>query len=157
MGCQCMEGPTLPLVPERLLVIGGDVAGMSAASQARRLRPDPALPGITSPFVSGVQTLADAEHLLQQATAGNVHRVVVVGGGYIGLEMAEAFVQRGCAVTVVTKSPEVMPTLDPDMGAMVSRAMRRHNIEVRCGEGVVGFEGGAVTTDAGSTPPADLV
>src|SRR5438552_2837286 len=128
MACQCMEGPTLP----------------------------PAPPGTTSPFVSGVQTLADADHLLQQATAGNVHRVVVVGGGYIGLEMAEAFVQRGCAVTVVTKSPEVMPTLDPDMGAMVSRAMRRHKIDVRCGEGVLGFENGAVTTESG-TLPADLV
>src|SRR5207245_9922108 len=112
---------------------------------------------IDSPFVSGEQTLADAEHLLQQATAGDVHRVVVVGGGYIGLEMAEAFVNRGFAVTVVTKSPEVMPTLDPDMGAMVTAAMRRHKIDVRCGEGVLGFEDGAVTTERGTVLPADLV
>jgi NADPH-dependent 2,4-dienoyl-CoA reductase/sulfur reductase-like enzyme len=44
---------------------------------------------------------------------------VVVGGGYIGLEMAESFVRRGAQVTVVDSAPEVMGTLDPDMGAMV--------------------------------------
>src|SRR3954452_10431485 len=116
----------------------------------------PALPGIDSDFVSGVQTLEDADHLLRRATAGDVRRVVVVGGGYIGLEMAEAFVLRGCKVTVVTKSEEVMPTLDPDMGAMVSAAMRKHHIDVRCGERVLGFEDGAVTIESGELK-ADLV
>ena len=124
------------------------------ATGAVPYRPD--LPGIDSPFVRGVQTLEDADHLLRRAREGDVKRVVVVGGGYIGLEMAEAFVQRGSEVTVVTKSKEVMPTLDPDMGAMVSKAMRRHHIVVRCGEGVLGFENGSVTTEGG-TVPADLV
>jgi NADPH-dependent 2,4-dienoyl-CoA reductase/sulfur reductase-like enzyme len=132
--------------------LGFDILHVATGATPQR----PKLPGIDSPFVSGVQTLEDADHLLRQATEGDTHRVVVVGGGYIGLEMAEAFVLRGCEVTVVTQSPEVMPTLDPDMGAMVSAAMRRHDIEVRCGEGVVGFEHNAVTTDNGVLP-ADLV
>ena len=60
------------------------------------IRPD--LPGIDLPFVHGVQNLDDAAHLLDHAEglADRCQRVVVVGSGYIGLEMAEAFVERGC-------------------------------------------------------------
>ena len=60
---------------------------------AMPLRPD--LPGIDLPFVRGVQTLDDAAELLRLAEAVRCTNVVVVGGGYIGLEMAEAFVERG--------------------------------------------------------------
>ena len=114
------------------------------------LRPD--LPGIDDERIHGVQTLEDADHLLRRvADLRNDarRRAVVVGGGYIGLEMAEAFLNRGWMVTVVEQAPEVMGTLDPDMGAHVSEAMRAHGIEVRCGTEVVGFEPGVVHTDAG--------
>src|SRR3712207_9175282 len=104
----------------------------------------------------GVQTLNDAAALLAQAERVHARNVVVVGGGYIGLEIAEAFVQRGANVTVVTRGPEVMPTLDPDMGAMVSAAMRKHGIDVRCGTATLGFDEGVVHTD-GDDLPADLV
>ncbi|HEX9970173.1 MAG TPA: FAD-dependent oxidoreductase, partial [Acidimicrobiales bacterium] len=120
----------------------------------RPLRPD--LPGIDLPLVHGVQTLEDAGKLLADAERGACRDVVVVGGGYIGLEMAEAFVRRGAQVTVVEQAPEVMGTLDPDMGALVSEAMRREGITVRCGEAVRGFEERAVATEHG-TIPADLV
>ena len=80
----------------------------------------------------------------------------MVGGGYIGLEMAEAFVQRGAQVTVVDAAPEVMRTLDPDMGALVRAAMERHGIEVRCGVSVDGFEPGMVHL-GDDRLPADLV
>jgi len=122
----------------------------------------PSLSGIDLPFVSGVQTLDDAGDLLRHlanpppwAPAG-VRRVVVVGGGYIGLEMAEAFVRRGASVTVVTDRPEVMTTLDPDMGAHVTRALRGLGIKVRCGTAVTGFEPGSVQV-AQTSLPADLV
>jgi NADPH-dependent 2,4-dienoyl-CoA reductase/sulfur reductase-like enzyme len=120
----------------------------------RPIRPD--LPGIDGPDIYGVQTLEDGARLLQRVTEQPVQRVVVVGGGYIGLEMAEAFVRRGAAVTVVDRAAEVMRTLDVDMGALVSRAMRRHGVEVRCGTDVTGFEPGMVHTDGGDLP-ADLV
>ncbi len=119
------------------------------------LRPD--LPGIDGRHVHGVQTLEDGAHLLADATSGDVDDVVVVGGGYIGLEMAEAFVRRGCRrVTVVEQAPEVMGTLDPDMGALVSEAMRRVGIDVRCGVAVNGFSEGVVHTAEGDLP-ADVV
>ena len=118
------------------------------------LRPD--LPGAELAHIHGVQTLEDATRLLAEAERGDCHDVVVVGGGYIGLEIAEAFVKRGRRVTVVERAPEVMNTLDPDMGAMVSEAMRREGITVRCGEAVLGFEEKAVVTANGSVR-ADLV
>ena len=98
------------------------------ATGARPRRPD--IPGIDAPAVLGVQTLDDGERALA-ALEDAPRRVVVVGGGYIGIEMAEAMVNRGLTVTVVTRSPEPMATLDPDMGSLVHTAMEGMGIDVR--------------------------
>src|SRR4051794_23056033 len=124
------------------------------ATGSRPRRPD--IPGLGGDDVFGVQTLSDGERLLHRVGTDVPKRVVVVGGGYIGLEMAEAFLHRGSAVTVVERAAEVMTTLDPDIGALVSRAMRRHGVDVRCGTTVAGFEDGVVHTDKGELP-ADIV
>ncbi len=116
----------------------------------------PAVPGIDGPGIHGVQTLGDLADLLAQVDKGECQHVVVVGGGYIGLEMAEAFVQRGAAAVVVERDDEVMRTLDADMGKLVHEAMVRHGIDVRTGVTVTGFEPGTVHTDAGDIK-ADLV
>jgi NADPH-dependent 2,4-dienoyl-CoA reductase/sulfur reductase-like enzyme len=116
----------------------------------------PPLPGIDLPFIRGVQTLDDGEALLDYASTHRCERVVVVGGGYIGLEMAEAFVQRGQRVTVLEQGPQVMGTLDPELGALVGEAMERHGIDVRVGTEVTAFEPGSVVTGAGVVG-ADLV
>jgi NADPH-dependent 2,4-dienoyl-CoA reductase/sulfur reductase-like enzyme len=139
---------------DRTYSLGFDV--LHIGTGATPLRPD--LPGMDDHgHIHGVQTLDDAAVLLDDVEGGEVRDVVVVGGGYIGLEMAEAFVIRGCrSVTVIERGPEVMGTLDPDMGALVSAAMRSHKIDVRCGEAVLGFEPGAVLTDKGRVA-ADLV
>jgi NADPH-dependent 2,4-dienoyl-CoA reductase/sulfur reductase-like enzyme len=82
--------------------------------------------------------------------------VVVVGGGYIGLEMAEAFVERGAGVIVIEQAPEVMRTLDPDMGKLVRAAMEHQGVEVRVGVEVEGVSEGVVHTSDGDLK-ADLV
>jgi thioredoxin reductase/predicted MFS family arabinose efflux permease len=115
----------------------------------------PPLPGIDLPFVHGVQTLDDGADLLCHAEA-DCQRVVVVGSGYIGLEIAEAFVERGCTATVVERAAQPMRTLDPDMGELVAEAMVAHGIDLRCQVDVVGFEPGVVRTSAGPVE-ADLV
>lgn len=127
---------------------------LHVATGARPLRPD--LPGIDLPFVHGVQTLDDAAGLLGHARSVDCRRVVVVGGGYIGLEMAEAFTTRGAEVVLVEAGDQVMRTLDPDMAAHVATALRRYGVDVRTGVAVTGFEPGVVHTDAGDLP-ADVV
>ncbi|MGW2930549.1 FAD-dependent oxidoreductase [Streptomyces sp. NPDC001156] len=91
------------------------------ATGARPIRPD--LPGVDAPGVHGVQTLDDGQALLDVLTATTGRRAVVVGAGYIGVEMAEALINRGYEVTVVNRGREPMATLDPDMGLLVHRAM----------------------------------
>jgi len=138
---------------DRTFSLGFDLLHLGTG--AVPFRPD--LPGIGGEQVHGVQNLEDAARLLESLAAADVRHVVVVGAGYIGLEMAEAFVRRGCAaVTVVERGGEVMGTLDPDMGSLVADAMRRFGIVVRTGVAVEGFEPGVVHTSDGDLP-ADLV
>ncbi len=92
----------------------------------------PSIDGIDGPDVYGVQTLDDGSAVLDRVEArGEARKAVVVGGGYIGIEMAEAMLRRGLEVTMVERSPSVMSSLDPDMGKLVHDAMTAMGIEVR--------------------------
>ncbi|MEV1085687.1 FAD-dependent oxidoreductase [Streptomyces sp. NPDC050211] len=91
------------------------------ATGARPIRPD--MPGAEAPGVHGVQTLDDGQALIDTLTRTRGRRAVVVGAGYIGVEMAEALINRGYEVTVVNRGSEPMSTLDPDMGRLVHEAM----------------------------------
>jgi NADPH-dependent 2,4-dienoyl-CoA reductase/sulfur reductase-like enzyme len=129
------------------------------ATGAVPVRPD--LPGADAPGIYGVQTLDDGAAVLAGLTR-SPRQAVVVGGGYIGIEMAEALVRRGLAVTVIDGAPEPMSTLDPDMGALVREAMQCMGIAVVTGSAVTAFDVGpdgrvsaVVTPEA--TFPADLV
>ena len=121
---------------------------------AKPIRPD--LPGIDLPSVHGVQTLDDAARLLHHAESRECRNVVVVGGGYIGLEMAEAFVQRGMRVTLVESHEHVLNGFDADMAIPVEDSMRRIGIDVRVGLPVTGFADRLVQSDAGPIL-ADLI
>jgi NADPH-dependent 2,4-dienoyl-CoA reductase/sulfur reductase-like enzyme len=110
------------------------------ATGADPVRPD--LPGIDAEGIFGVQTLDDGAALIDYVTTTNPRAAVVVGAGYIGLEMAEAMVRRGVDVTVVEQSPEPMTTLDPDLGQHVRTAMIDMGIDVRTEVGVEAFEAG---------------
>ncbi|MER6785406.1 FAD-dependent oxidoreductase [Streptomyces sp. NPDC000658] len=111
------------------------------ATGARPIRPD--MPGADAAGVHGVQTLDDGQALLDSLARARGERAVVVGAGYIGVEMAEALIKRGYEVTVVNRGSEPMSTLDPDMGRLVHRAMEGMGVtmvndaevtEVRTGE-----------------------
>ncbi|MFF7762519.1 FAD-dependent oxidoreductase [Streptomyces griseorubiginosus] len=91
------------------------------ATGARPIRPD--MPGVDAEGVHGVQTLDDGQALIDTLARTRGRRAVVVGAGYIGVEMAEALIKRGYEVTVVNRGREPMSTLDPDMGRLVHRAM----------------------------------
>jgi NADPH-dependent 2,4-dienoyl-CoA reductase/sulfur reductase-like enzyme len=121
----------------------------------------PALPGIDARGIYGVQTLAQGIELRGAVDASPGPHAVVVGAGYIGLELAEALVGRGMNVSVVEGAPQPMPTFDPDMGALVADALREIGVDLHLEQPVEGFdvEGGAVravrTKD--HALPADLV
>ncbi|WP_406161186.1 FAD-dependent oxidoreductase [Streptomyces canus] len=91
------------------------------ATGARPIRPD--MPGVDAPGVHGVQTLDDGQALIDTLAHARGREAVVVGAGYIGVEMAEALINRGYEVTVVNRGSEPMSTLDPDMGRLVHEAM----------------------------------
>ncbi len=121
----------------------------------------PPLPGINAAGIFGVQTLDDGLAVRAALEREPPRSAVVVGAGYIGLELAEALCARGIPVTVIQRGRTPMDTLDPDMGGMLVEAMRRFTMTLRLEEAVTGFETDAgrvraVVTDQG-TVPADLV
>jgi len=121
----------------------------------------PKLEGIDADGVFGVQTLADGIAVRRAVDDGKPARAVVVGSGYVGLEMAEAMVQRGVDVALVEMFEQPMHTLDVDMGALVADALRAVGIELYLGEPATGFETtgdrvSAVVTEQ-HTLPCDLV
>ena len=121
----------------------------------------PNWPGIDAKGVLQLRTLDDAA-AVEQLLAGGARRAVVVGAGYIGLEVAEGLLQRGLHVTVVERLDAPMgAVLDTDMAIDVADAMRSAGIDLRLGTAVTGFtvDGGrvrAVETAAGPVE-ADLV
>ena len=85
-------------------------------------------------------------------------RAVVVGAGYIGLEVAEAFRARGLDTTLVELAEQPMVTLDPDMGAQVVEALDASGVDLRLGDAVTGFDVAdgrvaGVRTGPGTCPP----
>jgi len=121
----------------------------------------PPLPGVDAAGIFGVQTLDDGLAVRAAADAAGVRHAVVVGGGYIGLELGEALVRRGLAVALVESAPQPMSTLDPEMGELVADALRAVGVDVYVGERVEGFDtdAGRVTgvRTAARALPADLV
>lgn len=129
------------------------------ATGAVPIRPD--LPGIDATGIHGVQTLEHGDAVRRDLDEHRPRRAVVVGAGYIGLEMAEALAMRGHEVTIVEAAEQPMRTLDPDMGTLLADAIREVGIELRTGEQVTGFgtrDGrvAAVTTEDDELP-ADVV
>jgi NADPH-dependent 2,4-dienoyl-CoA reductase/sulfur reductase-like enzyme len=99
--------------------------------------------------------LDDGADLLDEL-GGAPRRAVVVGGGYIGIEMAEAFVERQARVTLVESGPHVLRSLDPDMAGRVEEAIRRFGIDLRTGVEVTAIDDDGVQTAAGALR-ADVV
>jgi NADPH-dependent 2,4-dienoyl-CoA reductase/sulfur reductase-like enzyme len=122
-------------------------------------RPD--LPGVDAAGVHGIQTITDGISLRAEVDDPATQRAVVVGCGYIGLEMAEAMKLRGLDVTLIEVARQPMTTLDPDMGALVADALHELGVTLHLGTTVEAFvtDGGrvrAVATSAGELP-ADIV
>jgi len=130
------------------------------ATGAEQMRPP--VDGLDAPGVFGVQTLDDGQRILDMMAAQRPRRAVVVGGGYIGLEMAEAMQLRGLEVTLIDLADRPMTTLEPELGARIADAMRAMGIDLRLGTPLSGIAIGSDGRARGVTTPdgtieADLV
>jgi NADPH-dependent 2,4-dienoyl-CoA reductase/sulfur reductase-like enzyme/rhodanese-related sulfurtransferase len=139
----------------------------------------PPLPGIDLPGIFQVRTVPDARTIREWIERGTtflagmynysgiqmvkpVRHAVVIGGGFIGLEMAENLVHIGFEVTVVEMLDQVLAPLDPEHARLVEGHLERHGVHLALNDGVASFkqrDGGAldVQTKSGRKYPADIV
>ena len=139
----------------------------------------PPLPGIDLPGIFAVRTVPDARHIREWLDKGTPFlagmsrysgiqavrpktRAVVVGGGFIGLEMAENLIHRGFEVTLVEMGDQVLGPLDKEMARMVEGYLEQHGVNVVLNDGAKAFEQTAdgaleVHTQSGAKYPADIV
>jgi NADPH-dependent 2,4-dienoyl-CoA reductase/sulfur reductase-like enzyme/rhodanese-related sulfurtransferase len=104
-----------------------------------------------------VDNLLDAKDSSEDGVAIDHHSAVIVGGGFIGLEMAESLRDRGMAVTVVELAKQVMAPLDPEMAALVAAELTRHGVQLALGVQVTEVRASTVVLSDGREVDADLV
>ena len=122
----------------------------------------PPLPGIDTAGIFVLRSIPDSREIRAWIDTKSAKSAVIVGGGFIGLEMAENLAHRGLSVTVLEMLNQVMPPLDPEMALPVQRHMEAHGIKMALGDGVAGFETNeagqvVVKTQSGAAHAGDLV
>ncbi len=103
----------------------------------------PIVPAVPGKDAAGIYTISSLESGLRCREAldrEKPSKAVVIGGGYIGVEMAEALLLRGCEVTMIEMAPQVMPTLDRDMAEIVSQKMIGDGVVLALNEPLTGFD-----------------
>lgn len=127
------------------------------ATGSSPLRPN--IPGIDSPKIQTLWTVPDTDRIKELIK--NAKSAAVIGGGFIGLEMAENLSMAGLEVSLVEMQDQVMATLDFEMAQLLHRHLSENGISLNLGDGVVKFEdtvsGVALTTKSGKTINADIV
>lgn len=121
----------------------------------------PPLPGIDLPGIHTVRNVPDALRVRKAVDAREGLRAVVVGGGFIGVEMAENLHGRGCSVDLVEMAPQLMPPLDPEVAWFLQQRAEAAGVRLHLGQAVAGFardgDNLVVTTASGTRLAADLV
>ncbi len=105
----------------------------------------PPVPGIDSPNVFRLWTVPDMDRILEFLEAEAPASALIAGGGFVGMEMAEAFVRRGIPTTLVELLPRVMSTMDPEFGGMIARRLEAHGVRVRTGVGLAAIDPGSAS------------
>lgn len=117
----------------------------------------PPMPGITKDHVFKLWTIPDMDRIHKFIEEKKPATAVVAGGGFIGLEMAEALHARGIHVTVVELASQLMIKLDPEFGAMVRAGLEEKGVTVLTGAGLAGVDDDTVLLSNGSTVKASMV
>jgi NADPH-dependent 2,4-dienoyl-CoA reductase/sulfur reductase-like enzyme/rhodanese-related sulfurtransferase len=123
----------------------------------------PPLHGIDLPGIFSLRTIPDSRQIREQIAGREAKRAVVVGGGFIGLEMTENLVRRGISVTIIEMLAQVMPPIDPEMAVPIQEHLAANGVSLRLGDGVAGFEQGSegntisVITESGGRYVCEMV
>ena len=115
----------------------------------------PPLPGIERAL--SLRDVADLDRIVALLDSGEIRTAAVLGGGFIGVELAENLVHRGLSVSLVELADQVLPPLDPEMAAIVEQRLSDHGVALHIGTGAARITDDAVILDDGSTVPADVV
>ena len=110
----------------------------------------PPIAGIDDPRVLTLRSMGDMDAIIKVLDTSKPTHSVIIGGGYIGLEMAEALRKRNIGVTMVELSPQVMGPVDPEMAAPLHQQLALHGVDLRLETSVTGF------ADAGDNLRAQL-
>lgn len=87
-----------------------------------------------------LRNVPDVDEVMTYIESHNPKKAVIIGAGFIGLEMAESLVNRGIHVTIVEKAPHVLPTIDEEMAAFITKELSKNQINVITGTSVIGIE-----------------
>jgi NADPH-dependent 2,4-dienoyl-CoA reductase/sulfur reductase-like enzyme/rhodanese-related sulfurtransferase len=122
----------------------------------------PPLPGIDLPGVFAVRSIPDSRRIRSWIVDRRAQAAVVVGGGFIGLEMVENLIRRELSVTVLEKLPQLMPPLDAEMAVPIMDHLAASGVQLHLGDGLARIEEGegdrlTVVAESGARLPADLV
>jgi len=120
----------------------------------------PPLPGIELPGIFTLRNLEDADQIVQKISVG-VRQAVVIGAGFIGLELVENLVRRGVNTTLVELQDQILPPLDREMTTPLLQSLRAHDVALVLGQSATAFEatssGLIVRLNSGEELPAQLV
>lgn len=122
----------------------------------------PPLPGVDLPGIFTLRSIPDSREIRSWIASRKPRRAVVVGGGFIGLEMAENLANRGIKITIVEMMNQLMPPLDTEMAEYVHEHLYACGVRLHMGDGIAGFELSdrgdlVVRTQAGAAIESDLV
>lgn len=117
-------------------------------------------PGLDQPGIFTLRTVNDGVAIRAYLQQQRPQQALIIGAGYIGLEMAENLTDLGIPVTLVERGSQIAPNMDADMAAIIQQHLEGHGIKVLLDQEIVGFVGGArveAALTARGTIPADFV
>jgi NADPH-dependent 2,4-dienoyl-CoA reductase/sulfur reductase-like enzyme/rhodanese-related sulfurtransferase len=100
----------------------------------------PPIPGINSSRIFTLRNIADTDRIVEFIESNNPEKAIVVGAGYIGLEMTENLHERGLTVEIVEMMDQVMPIMDKEMADYLHRHLNKHNVGLSLGDSVLSFQ-----------------
>ncbi|GAM74347.1 CoA-disulfide reductase [Vibrio ishigakensis] len=121
----------------------------------------PPISGIDNPLTHSLRNIPDMDRIISSIKTNKPKHATVVGGGFIGLEMMEAFHQLGIETTLLELAPQVMTPVDPEMAGFAHQTIRDHGIDLRLGDALeaVDYQDSSLnlTLTSGETLKTDLL